>query len=130
MTKETKELFSRLKSELTYYHNPTADVSDITKAVTELEAKVKEMEVYLTKGGIILDRNGKQCHVGDKVAWYHPLSDNRYYIFRGKLEFSTESNQLHIHACGGMFNPISENFELKVIIPSKAHCGIFSKSLG
>ena len=121
MTKETKDLFEYCKAAVRV---ATKDVNSglnhfqvsgekVIKQLDELEAKLKEMEVYLTKGGIILDRNGKQCHAGDRVAWYHPLLNDHYEIYRGKLEFRTEYSQLYIYLDnGGIFNPISERFEL------------------
>lgn len=122
MTKETKDLFEYCKaavriatkdvnSGLTHFQTSEEKV---IKQLDDLEAKLKEMEVYLTKGGIILDRNGKQCHAGDRVACYHSLLNNCHKLYRGKLEFSTECNQLHIHTnSGGIFNPASEIFELE-----------------
>lgn len=136
MTKETKDLFEYCRAAVRI---ATKDVNSglnhfqtseekVIKQIDELENKLKEMEVYLTKGGIILDRNGKQCHAGDRVVRYHSSPDERYHgefkfstklkqphihIYRGKLEFSTEHNQLYIHTDDdGVFNPIPENFEL------------------
>lgn len=77
MTKETKDLFEYCKATIrlstkginTGISSFQISEDKAVKKLNELEAKIKEMEIYLTKGGIILDRNGKQCHVGDKVKW-------------------------------------------------------------
>ena len=108
MTKETKELFDLLKDEKTY--NSVSFVPEIIiDEVSKLEAKLKEMEVYLTKGGIILDRNGKQCHVGDKVKW--TLSDSKV---EGTLIFDEEANRLFVYEPerGLVYNPAKERIKL------------------
>lgn len=99
MTKETKGLFEYCKAAVRI---ATKDVNSglthfqvseekVIKELEELEAKLKKMEVYLTKGGIILDRNGKQCHVGDKVRW-----KTRNCKFDGELIFNPNTNQIMV----------------------------------
>lgn len=108
MTKETKELFDLLKDKKTY--NSVSLVSEIIiDKVTKLESKLEEMEVYLTKGGIILDRNGKQCHVGDKVTW--TLSDK---TIDGTLIFNEKKNRLFVCEIekGFVWNPVKERIKL------------------
>lgn len=107
MTKETKELFDLLKDKKTY--NSVSFVPEIIiDEVSKLESKLKEMEVYLTKGGIILDRNGKQCHVGDKVKW--TSSDQK---IEGTLVFDEKINRLFVDDPGRMlYNPVKEYIEL------------------
>lgn len=121
MTKETEGLFEYCKAAVRI---ATKDVNSglthfqvseekVIKELEELEAKLKEMEVYLTKGGIILDRNGKQCHVGDNVALYRHVDDDLYQVYRGKIIFDTKHNQLYVYTdSGGTFNPASDIFEL------------------
>lgn len=121
MTKETEDLFEYCKAAVRI---ATKDVNSglthfqvseekVIKELEELEAKLKKMEVYLTKGGIILDRNGKQCHDGDNVTLYQHVNDDLYQVYRGKIIFNIKYNQLYICTdSGGLFNPASELFEL------------------
>lgn len=116
MTKETKDLFEYCKATIRL---ATKDINigflpiqisedKAIKKLDELEAKIKEMEVYLTKGGIILDRNGKQCHVGDKVKW--TSSDEK---IEGTLVFDEKINRLFVDDPGRMlYNPVKEYIEL------------------
>lgn len=116
MTKETKDLFEYCRAAVRIV---TKDVNSglnhfqtseekVIKQLDELEAKLKKMEVYLTKGGIILDRNGKQCHVGDKVKWKTPNSK-----FEGKLIFDPNTNQIMVTSpCQVTYVPIKNFIEL------------------
>lgn len=121
MTKETKELFEYCKATIRL---ATKDINTglssfqisedkAIKKLDELEAKLKEMEVYLTKGGIILDRNNKQCHVGDKVKWI--LGDKvKHREIEGVLIFDGEYNQFYIYDAKTDFRcyPVRKYFEL------------------
>lgn len=102
----TKIAFKDLQSCLTYIH---LDENKILNQIDSLEAKLKEMEVYLTKGGIILDRNNKQCHVGDKVKWISPDEETE-----GVLFFDERSNRLFIERPGTslLYNPMKGRIEL------------------
>lgn len=117
MTKETKDLFEYCKATIRL---ATKDINTglssfqisedkAIKKLDELEAKLKEMEVYLTKGGIILDRNNKQCHVGDKVRWIS--SDEE---IEGILVFDERSNRFFVDRPGTslLYNPMKERIEL------------------
>lgn len=121
MTKETEGLFEYCKAAVRI---ATKDVNSglthfqvseekVIKELDELEAKLKEMEVYLTKGGIILDRNGKQCHVGDKVKWL--LGDRvANKEIEGVLIFDDKYNQFYIYDAKSDYKcyPIKKYFEL------------------
>lgn len=117
MTKETKDLFEYCKATIRL---ATKDINigflpiqisedKAIKKLDELEARIKEMEVYLTKGGIILDRNGKQCHVGDKVKW--TSSDKK---IEGTLVFDEKENRLFVYETekGLVWNPVKERIKL------------------
>ena len=113
MKKETKDLFEYCKAAVRI---ATKDVNSglthfqvseekVIKGLEELEAKLKEMEVYLTKGGIILDSKGKQCHVGDKV---------RPYICKsivGVLTFNPKGQHLQIETEAAVYS-VRDGFEL------------------
>ena len=102
----TKIAFKDLQSCLTYIH---LDENKILGKIDDLESKIKEMEVYLTKGGIILDRNGKQCHVGDKVKWISEDEETE-----GVLIFYENLNRLFVDNTkdGFIYNPIQDRIEL------------------
>ena len=117
MKKETKDLFEYCKAAVRI---ATKDVNSglthfqvseekVIKQLDELEAKLKEMEVYLTKGGIILDRNGKQCHVGDKVKWISSGEE-----IEGILIFDEEVNRLFVDEPerGLLYTPEKDRIEL------------------
>lgn len=121
MTKETKDLFEYCRAAVRI---ATKDVNSglnhfqtseekVIKQLDELENKLKEMEVYLTKGGIILDRNGKQCHIGDKVKWI--LGDRvKHKEIEGVLTYDGEYNQFYIYDAKTDYKcyPVRKYFEL------------------